>query len=248
LTLLKRKDFVHQNIRYSFNWNYKNHVEKINKNTTARNDFKKLETYFKKIVNESFVPNHIFNKRGIPRVSQFKIRGLKKAFILSYAKGLIRAGKIKKSNNSTKLPKLVQNVFNSYKENQIKNIPGHDPILKNILIKDGDSVAIEIPVWKTLKNSTITGHIDLIQIQEDAVKVIDYKPEGNFLYSIPQVATYGLLIKNIFKFKNLKCVTFNKDEVWEYNPEILLTDIKEYLISKQIKRPWEQYVDILLKD
>ncbi len=240
--MLKRRDFIHQNIRYSFNWNVIYHLQKINQSKSKREEFKKLEDYFRNIFNNPFVPNHLFNQRGTPRVSRFKIRGLKRAFINSFTKTLIKAGKIEAFNSLSKFPLYVQNVYNSFKEQEISNKPGHDPVLKNILIKDKDSIAIEVPVWKRLKNLSLTGHIDLIQIHKNLVKVIDYKPEGNFLVSLPQVAMYGLIFKDIFDIKTLKCISFNINEAWEYNPEILLTDIKQYLISKKIERPWEQFL------
>ena len=122
-------------------------------------------------------------------------------------------------------------------------IPGHDPILKNILIKDNDAIAIEVPIWSEEENKEITGHIDLIQIENDSVKVIDYKPEGNFLLSLPQVAMYGFLVKSKLKLNKVKCISFNKQGAWEYDPTILKMDIKDYLISHQIdERPWELFI------
>jgi hypothetical protein len=83
----------------------------------------------------------------------------------------------------------------------------------------------------------------LIQIENGIVKVIDYKPEGKFLLSLPQVAMYGFLFKSRLNIETVKCVSFNKEEVWEYNPKILLTEVKEYLISHRIEeRPWENFV------
>ena len=156
---------------------------------------------------------------------------------------MIRAGKIRKYSSNTKLPNYAQKVYEIYNENRINKKPGHEPILKNILIKDKDSIAIEVPVWKNSNNLYITGHIDLIQIHDNIVKIVDYKPEGNFLFSLPQVATYGLLIKKILDLKNLKCLSFNRKEAWEYDPNILLTDIKPYLISMRVKeRSWEGFL------
>ena len=189
------------------------------------------------------IPNNLFNSRNLPRVSQFKIRGIKTAFIRSFSKKLIRAGKIQLSDSNSKLPQYVQKVIYNYKINHIAGEPGHEPILKNILIKDKNSIAIEIPIWKEAPDKLITGHIDLLQVEKGVVKVIDYKPEGNFLLSLPQVAIYGYLLKSKLNIKNLKCVSFNKREVWEYDPTILISDIKDYLISYQInKRPWEIYL------
>ncbi|MFX1275913.1 MAG: hypothetical protein ACFFBP_06690 [Promethearchaeota archaeon] len=243
--MIKKRDFYHQSIKYSFNWNLQHHKEKLAVSRTNREEFRKLGSYFKKVYQTSLVPNDIFNSRNIQRISNFKIKGLKNGFIVSFGKQLIRQGIIKKYGNNYKLSKYAQGVFENYKENKINKIPGHEPILKNILIKDKDSIAIEVPIWSNINGRFITGHIDLIQIDadENVIKVIDYKPEGNFMISIPQVASYGLLLKKLLKVTELKCLSFNKIEAWEYDPHILLTDVKEYLISQGIKsRVWEKYL------
>ena len=242
VNLLKKKIFVHQNIPYAFNWNIAHHKEKILQKNPNREEFIKLGSYFKRIY-KGEIPNDLFNLQGLSRVSQFKMRGLKPAFITSFSKKLIREGKIRYLGSDSKLPNHTQNVFESFKINKIGKVPGHEPVLKNILIKDKNSVAIEVPIWKKVNNSYITGHIDLIQIEDNIVKVIDYKPEGNFMNSLPQVATYGLLIKSKFELQQIKCLSFNKTEAWEYDPVILLTDVKDYLVSHRInKRKWEDFV------
>jgi hypothetical protein len=244
--LIKKRDFIHQKIKYSFNWNISHHKEKLDLSNSNREEFRRLGTYFKKIYQDSIVPNELFNARNIQRISQFKIKGIKSTFLTSFSKQLIRNNIIKNYTSDSKLPQFAQNVYNIYEKNQINKKPGHDPILKHILIKDKDSVAIETPIWRKVNNQYITGHIDLIQIDtsnEDFVKVIDYKPEGKFMISLPQVATYGLMLKKELNISNLKCISFNKKEAWEYDPSILLTEIKEYLVSKGIKiRIWEDFV------
>ncbi len=241
--MLKKKIYVHQNIPYAFNWNILHHKAKLVQSDQNKEEFRNLGTYFKKIY-QGTIPNDLFNLRSLPRVSQFKIRGLKPAFMASFSKSLIREGKIKLHNSGSRLPKFVNNVFEAYKTSEIRKKPGHEPILKNILIRDQNSVAIEIPIWKKINNNYITGHIDLIQIENGLVKVIDYKPEGNFLLSLPQVATYGLFVKSLFNLHEIKCISFNRKEAWEYDPRILLTDVKEYLISQRIiERKWEEFLE-----
>jgi hypothetical protein len=240
--LLKKKLYIHQNIPYAFNWNKEHHKEKYSQIAANRVELNNLKHHFK-VVYEGIIPNNLFNSRNLPRVSQFKIKGIKTAFIRSFSKKLIRSGKIQYHDSNSKLPQFVQKVMSTYKTEQQKKIPGHDPILKNILIKDKDSIAIEVPIWNELEGRVLTGHIDLLQVQDDLVKVIDYKPEGNFLYSLPQVAMYGYLLGSKLHLKRIKCISFNKDEAWEYEPKILISDIREYLISHQIKhRPWEDYL------
>ncbi|MEJ2251071.1 MAG: hypothetical protein P8Y97_15640, partial [Candidatus Lokiarchaeota archaeon] len=135
-------------------------------------------------------------------------------------------------------------VFTTFKNNNLRKKPGHGPILKNILIKDKNSIAIETPIWIEVNNTYLTGHIDLIQLKKGIIYIIDYKPEGNFIYSLPQVATYGLVFKKIFNIKKLNCISFNKDHAWEYKPEILLNEIRDYLISQKIDtRIWENFFE-----
>jgi len=240
--LLKKRNFLHQNIPYSFNWNKIHHKEKYSQLTANQNELNRLKKHFKKVY-DGLIPNNLFNSREFPRVSQFKIKGIKSAFIRSFSKNLIRSGKIRYHDSNSELPKYVQKVFDNYRANNLTATPGHEPILKNILIKDKNAIAIEVPIWNEEKNKVITGHIDLIQIENGIVKVIDYKPEGNFLLSLPQVAMYGVLIKSKLNIKKLRCISFNNQGAWEYDPNILKMDIKEYLISHRInERPWETFL------
>ncbi|MFX1346593.1 MAG: hypothetical protein ACFFAI_15955 [Promethearchaeota archaeon] len=240
--MLKKKVYIHQNILYAFNWNKENHKEKYSQITANRIELNKLKEYLK-IIYKGVIPNNLFNSQNLPRVSQFKIKGIKTAFIRSFSKKLIRSGKIQYRNSNSKLPQYVQKVFDNYKLSGINKLPGHEPILKNILIKDKDSIAIEVPIWNEINGKILTGHIDLLQIENDLVKVIDYKPEGNFLLSLPQVAMYGHLLKSRLNIQKIKCISFNKDKAWEYNPDILHSEIKDYLIKNQInQRPWETFL------
>ncbi|MFX1303311.1 MAG: hypothetical protein ACFFBV_09000 [Promethearchaeota archaeon] len=240
--MLRKKNFLHQNIPYSFIWNKIHHKAKYSQLTANQNELNKLKEHFKKVC-DGLIPNNLFNSKAFPRASQFKIKGMKSAFIRSFSKSLIRSGKVRYHDSNSKLPKYVQKVFDNYRVNNFTITPGHEPILKNILIKDKDAIAIEVPIWNEEKNRVITGHIDLIQIENEVVKVIDYKPEGNFLLSLPQVAMYGFLIKSKLNIKKLRCISFNHQGAWEYDPNILQTDIKEYLISLRInERPWETFL------
>ena len=78
--------------------------------------------------------------------------------------------------------------------------PNHEHVLKHILREDDKSLATEIPIW-TKNPKSVTGHIDLLRNDGNVIQVVDYKPEGNFVRSIPQVAYYGFIIKKKFKQK-----------------------------------------------
>ncbi|GAH46385.1 unnamed protein product [marine sediment metagenome] len=129
--MLKKKTFIHRNIPYSFNWNKMHHKEKYSQLTVNREELNSLKEHFKKVY-EGLIPNNLFNSRDFPRVSQFKIKGIKSAFIRSFSKNLLRSGKIRYHNSNSKLPKYAQKVFDIYRKNNFMSIPGHDPILKNI--------------------------------------------------------------------------------------------------------------------
>ncbi|MHA1805914.1 MAG: hypothetical protein ACTSU4_15470 [Promethearchaeota archaeon] len=206
-------------------------------------DYETLGNYLKRVY-DGRIPENIFNTRGVPRISRFKVMGLKKTFVNSLSKKLIRSGKIEYHGQDSRFPVHVRQVFNNYRINKIYKKPGHEPILKNILIKDEHSIAIEVPIWRKMRDSYLTGHVDLIQFEDGVVKVIDYKPEGNFLLSLPQVAIYGLLVKSNFNLKEIKCVSFNREKAWEFEPLSSLMELSNYLKYYGISRPWEKYISI----
>lgn len=72
--------------------------------------------------------------------------------------------------------------------------------------------------------------------------VIDYKPEKSFLRFIPQISTYGFLVREIFSLNKVYCISYNQSKAWLYRPEILLADLRDLLINYNIDRPWEKYL------
>ena len=146
------------------------------------------------------------------------------------------------------LIEITKKVFLEY-ENQgfLDYKPSHDDILTQILLTHDFTLSTEVPVWTRRKSSleqfiiskdskplfncqfphSITGHIDLLMWDphEKCLIIVDYKPEGYFLRSLPQVAIYGLILQNNLQLEKVLCVSFNKDEGWLYDPRILLSDI-----------------------
>ena len=91
---------------------------------------------------------------------------------------------------------------------------------------------MEIPIWMWYIDHYLTGHIDLILFINDIIYVCDYKPEEtpipettrlpySFMRSIPQVASYALVLKNLFNIDNIMCITFNKSGAWIYGQKQL---------------------------
>ena len=84
---------------------------------------------------------------------------------------------------------------------------------------------LEVEKYKFSFSKSITGHIDLLLYDDNGNNLIiaDYKPEGYFLRSLPQIAFYALILRRILNIEdlNVKCLSFNKDKAWIYKPEIL---------------------------
>jgi hypothetical protein len=134
--------------------------------------------------------------------------------------------------------------------------PAHEVVLPNLVRSRDWAVACEVPVYLEPDNpdlATLLGHIDLLVIYDGVVYVCDYKPDQqsqatpyySFINSIPQIATYALVLKRLFNLKEVKCVTFNKKGAWLYDPLITLTDITSFLLRNRESSsiPWLDYLD-----
>lgn len=120
------------------------------------------------------------------------------------------------------------------------------------------AIASEVPVFlKLTKLPTLLGHIDLLVYKDGVLYVCDYKPDQlpftrtrfyeSFINSIPQIATYALVLRQMFKLKDVKCVTFNKKGAWLYDPLATLKEITYFMLNNResTKIPWLPYVDYL---
>ena len=158
---------------------------------------------------------------------------------------------------------ITNECFEEYnKDPNYFNKPTHDSVLTAILLKLNNALSIETPIWlrkqrkltdyMNLDNdnynfsysNSITGHIDLLLYDEIGNNLIiaDYKPEGYFLRSLPQIAFYALILRRILNTSdlNVKCLSFNKDEAWIYNPEVLMEINEEMKKFGNPKLPWRR--------
>jgi hypothetical protein len=65
---------------------------------------------------------------------------------------------------------------------------------------------------------SITGHLDFLQVRNDAVHILDYKPDARTNKPIAQLAIYALALTIRvpgLKLFDIKCAWFNEEE--EYN-------------------------------
>ena len=229
--------------------------------------FPKLLNHLKLVYDLGNFPDDILeNYHEYPRISSFnkQFRYIepvhKKKFINKMiANKIIKVLNVKNCEEYGKIYNLIEFSKNKYYSlSQIyssHNSPGHEYVLPKILTKNQNSVGIEIPVWMRHENHFLTGHIDLIQVIDGIIYVADYKPEEtpfktsrlsySFMRSLPQVASYGLLLKRVNGINDLLCITFNKKGAWVYDPENSLklynSFIKKFKKYKVHDRPWEKY-------
>ncbi len=234
--MIIRRDFVHAGIKYSFNWNQKNH-QIFERHSSGRQLFK----YLTQISNNQ-VPHDLFNNAELQRISRFKITGVPRGTCSSFGRRLVEAGNIVRLGADNEYSKIARKVMQNYRTSGFTTKPGHEPVLKYLLINHKNTIACEVPVWH-MPPKSITGHIDLLQIAEDEVMVVDYKPEGNFMRSLPQVAFYGYLLGKNLTLDKVTCISFNDKEAWKYSPQILVEDLN-YLLEKyqQVSVPWLPFI------
>lgn len=118
-----------------------------------------------------------------------------------------------------------------------QNRERHKMVENFILINDKATIACEIPVWYWDKkiDSGVTGHIDLLQVRNDLVYILDYKPDASKDKKAAQQLYHyavALSFRTRVSLKNIRCAWFDKDSYYEYSP----TNAKVTLISKFLKK------------
>jgi len=101
-----------------------------------------------------------------------------------------------------------------------------------MLINDRATVACEVPVWYWEKSmdTGITGHIDMVQVRNDLVYILDYKPDAAKDKKAPwQLYHYAraLSFRTKIPLKSIRCAWFDEESYYEYDPsEANVTSIK----------------------
>ena len=118
----------------------------------------------------------------------------------------------------------------------------HETLQNFMLANDSSTIAIEISIWLTEDEivelehrydielaaggapRSITGHIDFLQVRNDAVHILDYKPDARSNKPIAQLAIYALALTIRvpgLKLFDIKCAWFNEEEYNEFFPRTL---------------------------
>jgi transposase-like protein len=171
----------------------------------AGKQFPKLKHYINLMIMNS--QDNIFQNKDVLRCSELakKIK--------------IETPRIKQinSNLATKLTNLGMVLAKTKKER-------HQVIENFFLTNDSVTIATEIPVY-ILKNEAdfendLVGHIDLIQVRNNKIHVLDYKPEvENTKTTIAQLALYSRALSMRTKIPEsyFMCAYFNEDRYCQFN-------------------------------
>ena len=103
------------------------------------------------------------------------------------------------------------------------NYERHKMVERFMLINDKATIACEVPVWyweKKLDNG-VTGHIDILQVRNDKVYILDYKPNASKDRKAPwQLYHYALALSFRAKISlgNIICAWFDECAYFEFSP------------------------------
>jgi ATP-dependent exoDNAse (exonuclease V) beta subunit len=123
------------------------------------------------------------------------------------------------------------------------NYERHPKLQRFMLANDSTTIAVEVPVWLTVDDiaaterehrvrllsgdaeTSITGHIDFLQVRNGAVHILAYKPDARTNKPIAQLTIYALALARLtgLKLFDIKCAWFNENEYCEFFPRTLLS-------------------------
>ena len=102
----------------------------------------------------------------------------------------------------------------------------HSIVENFMLLNDDSTIACEVPVWLWEKNLnlSIAGHIDLLQVRNDLVYVLDYKPEAarekdETVASQLYLYASGLSFRISVPLDKFRCAWFDDKNYYEFEPK-----------------------------
>ena len=215
--LISSCEFLHNNLNYK----YQIHNFKLNYLTNNNEKFQRLKLYLEKISTKEF-PHHIFKpnheiKEKSDRASQTDFKTL-------------TINPLSKQNLANRLTKLALNLAKTNKDR-------HQSVQDFFIINDSTTIAAEIPIYLTHDDllyfnsrsfnlnskdfkTPITGHIDILQIRNNLIHILDYKPNANKENPIHQLTIYALALASKTKLPLImfKCAWFDENNYYEFFP------------------------------
>lgn len=187
-------------------YEFKYHKLKLN---ILGKQFPTLKSYLTNLPKE--LNNRIF--KNSPRCSDFPFElEFKKSKITKYT-----------TNNATKIARFGQELAKTNRER-------HQAIEDFFLINDSATCAVEIPVFLTPKEArsykisipkTLTGHIDILQVRGNRIRILDYKPGAEADKSASkQLSLYAIALGKRTRISPSKmtCAYFDENVYFQFTP------------------------------
>jgi len=214
---------ISQKLQHNQIYNFQLHKAKLQlvSKELPKQKYKLLKSYLNKITTKTF-PHHIFQPK------QEELEKLTRSSKIKF--DTLKFMKIKKHNLANKLASLGLMLAKTNKER-------HEAIQNFFIINDSTTIATEIPIYLTnddikyfknkgfslnLKNYTtpITEHIDILQIRNNLIHILDYKPDAKNQNPINQLTIYALALASRTKLdlKSFKCAWFDENSYFEFFP------------------------------
>jgi len=110
---------------------------------------------------------------------------------------------------------------------------GHSKVQVFMLENDDKTIAVEVPLWLKAEEASfyqslfktdepLTGHIDLLRIEDNKVWVWDYKPNAGLeKYAATQVYFYALMLSKRSKIpiEKFRCGYFDERHAYLFKPD-----------------------------
>jgi len=180
-------------------YNYKYHIPKLNEFTKKYPHLISYITNLHKFIdNSKFIDSNRCSKQDL---------------------NIIRNLKHQPNNSLNKVTKKALELARTNKQR-------HKAIEDYFLSCDRDTIATEVPVWfwdKKLKS--ITGHIDILQIRNNKLYILDYKPNAtkeNIQKVTTQLTLYALALSFRAKIplRKIRCAYFDEFDYYEFKPKL----------------------------
>lgn len=224
--MVRHKSFDHLGGFYHYR------VHDVKTKELCANGYSSLKNYLNAMF--SNCPNEFFDKGPRSSALKFKISNLD----------------IKKTKNH-EVCKLAENGLN---ENFERYKTNHSRVQVFMLENDDKTVAMEVPLWlfpnefkyfnELFKsNWPLTGHIDVLRVEDDKIWVWDYKPNAYLeKFATTQVYFYALMLSRRIgvDLRDFRCGYFDENHAFMFKPvenikiEKELTDLFGFVKNKFI--------------
>jgi len=210
--VIKHKSFGHKGGYYF----YRVHNIKLDK---LCNGFESLKDYLNYVFENC--PHEYFNSG--PRSSALK-------FSFGFDKVQVRGHEVSKLTNL------------GLEENSERYSTAHSKVQVFMLENDNNTIAVEVPIWiksDELSNfkqffgsdSPLTGHIDVLRIEDNKIWIWDYKPGAKHeKYADTQVYFYALMLskRTGIDLENFRCGYFDENHAFIFKPKMKYRSLSNY--------------------